>query len=408
MRSIRNLNTLIAIFLSLIIFQTGIEAEAFMNNHENQLQALIKQYNNKNYNQVVSESEKLLNEISDEHSQIRGKLFLLLGAAYEKLKDKDKAVENYLLGDMLLDNPVIEDVDFSKLEIFRSTLYGKIINGRRVYEQVGKRKRRKKFPFLAVLGVIGIAAAVIILLKKKSEGESPDLKEKYAKEVFDSIEWIDVPAGEFKMGDNHGMGSRDELPVHKVYLDSYKISKYEITAKQYQKFLDIHPEILDRSLESTGSHPAVTSRENIEIFNSWLKKYTNKDIDLPTEAQWEKAARGTDQRIYPWGNNPPDCSILNFNYCVVWPTNVGSYPLDISPYGVMDMGGNVSEICKDFYQDNYYKLSPYENPQGPAPGTSSKYVIRGARANTNDPRASNRDYLHSSDKVHIGFRIVWN
>lgn len=413
MRSIKNLKTLIAIFLSLIIFQTGIEAEAFTNIYEDQLQILIKQFNNKNYNLVISESEKLLNEISDEYSQIRGKFFLLLGATYEKLKDKNNAVENYLLGDMLLDDLAVEGMDFSKLEIFRSTLYGKVINGKRVYEKVGKRKKRKKFPFLVVVGVIGVIIAAAILMKKNSGNDVPDIKSKYAKEVFDSIEWIDVPAGEFRMGDGHNMGSRDELPVHKVYLDSYKISKYEITRKTFDRFLSSHPEIvLDISVSQKNSEPVGNvKRELVLQFTNWLSQYTGNKVGLPTEAQWEKAARGTDQRIYPWGNNSPNCTILRYNWCEPWPALVGSYPQDKSFYGVMDMGGNVSEMCKDIYQDNYYKFSPYSNPQGPDPGTSNKYVIRGASISfgSKDPRASNRAYMNSNDRSYdYGFRIVWN
>ncbi len=284
-----------------------------------------------------------------------------------------------------------------------------MVNGRRVYEKVGKRKRRKKFPFLVAIGAIGLIVAVAILLKKnKATGETIDTKDVYAKEVFNSIKWIDVPSGEFLMGDNHNMGSIDERPVHKVYLDSFKISKYEVTYLEIKKYLTANPEAKIYP-HSTGEAKPVDSlnREEIQLFIDWLRKYTGKNIDLPTEAQWEKAARGTDQRIYPWGNKKPDCSILNYNMCVVFPTYVGSYPQDKSFYGVMDMGGNVSEMCKDFYQSRFYKISPYRNPTGP--GSGQYYVVRGAHSSSKDPRASNREKIGVDEKKpNVGFRLVWN
>jgi len=405
---------IIVITISLLIIQSGADISALEKDFNAELNMLVSKYNEKKYSEVITDAEKLLNEISDTYSQIRGKMFLVLGAAYEKSKDKDNAVENYLLGDMLLDDLAVEGMDFSKLEIFRSTLYGKVVDGKRVYEKVGKRKKRKKFPFVFVLATIGIVAAAILLLKKKSDGPVVDLKEKYAKEIFNEIEWIDVPEGEFMMGDVHKMGSTDERPAHKVYLDSYKISKYEITGKQFARFVSSNPEIeIDVGVRINGFYPVENlKRDHAEQFINWLRKYTGENISLPTEAQWEKAARGTDQRIYPWGNNRPDCSILNYNGCEnSRVSRVGTYPNDKSFYGVMDMGGNVSEMCKDIYQDNYYKFSPYKNPQGPENVNSNKYVVRGSNAKFSapDPRVSNREYLEYSEVgYHVGFRIVWN
>ncbi len=284
-----------------------------------------------------------------------------------------------------------------------------MVNGKRVFEKVGKRKRKKKFPYLAILGAAAIVTAVFILMKKKSDEDPPNLKEEYAKTVFDQIEWIEIPAGEFLMGDTDGNGDADESPAHSVYLDSYKISKYEITYAQFKKFAYVNPDVRTY-YEGRGDNYPVTGvdHEVVRLFCLWIEKYTNNLVSIPTEAQWEKAARGTDNRLYPWGNNPPDCSIVNYNNCTNGSNSLDQFQNDRSFYGVMHMGGNVSEIVKDTYAADYYSVSPYSNPTGPTYGDSNLKVLRGGNWNSADPRASKR----SSDMWYrrnntIGFRIVW-
>ena len=199
-----------------------------------------------------------------------------------------------------------------------------------------------------------------------------------------------VPAGEFQMGSENG--NDDEKPVHTVYLDAFYIDVYEVTNKLYEQCV-LAEVCTEPKNEGSETRPIYYGNKEFDDFPVVLidarqaKTYCNwRRGGLPTEAQWEKAARGaSDMRTYPWGDDNPSCTMTNsYNdatqkNCAGDTSQVGSYLADVSPYGVMDMAGNVSEWVNDWYQQNYYSVSPTSNPTGPVRDGSKYYaeVYRG-------------------------------
>ena len=197
-------------------------------------------------------------------------------------------------------------------------------------------------------------------------------------------EMVYVPAGEFKMGSDLGNVA---LPAHTVYLDAFWIDKFEVTNGLYAKCVGagkcVEP-------EDTGSHTRKlyygdSRYDNYPvIFVSWQGATTYcawAGKRLPTEAEWEKAARGTDERTYPWGNTW-DATRTNVFPPAKWTeqdlrdtAEVGKFPAGASPYGAMDMAGNVSEFVADWFDSKYYAISPTRNPKGPSSG--NEHVVRG-------------------------------
>lgn len=185
---------------------------------------------------------------------------------------------------------------------------------------------------------------------------------------------IYIPAGRFTMGTNKGPAQSG--PIHSVYLDAYWIDQVEVTNSDYalcmQDDVCRHPARYNTFFDD----PAYTNYP--VVFINWYDAQTYCDWSggrLPTEAEWEKAARGTDQLRYPWGNERPDDSLLNFNGLYKAPRPSYDYLTGASPYGLLNMAGNVQEWVADWYDPNYYSISPEKNPQGPASGEFK--ILRG-------------------------------
>ena len=238
---------------------------------------------------------------------------------------------------------------------------------------------------------------------------------------MDSAEMVYVPAGEFTMGSTKADVERAvqslpprvrsdaekdsirEEPQHKVTLDNYWIYKNDVTVAQYRKFCSATgrtmPDAPPWGWED--DHPVVkVTWDDAAAYAGWAK------VHLPTEAQWEKAARGTDGRIYPWGNDWDKTKANSSEGGPGQTTPVGSYPGGASPYGCLDMAGNVFQWCADWYGP--YDAAATKNPAGPATGDYFR-VLRGGSWNyhSDNCRSAYRNNISPSYwDITYGFRCV--
>jgi len=155
-------------------------------------------------------------------------------------------------------------------------------------------------------------------------------------------------------------------------------------------------------------HPVVNvTLYDADTYKKWLGQKCNEKIAIPTEAQWEKAARGTDERKFPWGNEAPNDNLSNYHKKIRDTTTVDSYPRGVSPYSAMDMAGNVWDWVNDWYDRSYYSVSPLNNPTGPTIGNYK--VIRGGSWSRDSSRlrTANRFFLNPAKRnTHLGFRCA--
>jgi formylglycine-generating enzyme required for sulfatase activity len=239
-----------------------------------------------------------------------------------------------------------------------------------------------------------------------------------------------VPAGAFWMGSEESDpdADADEKPQHEVTLDAFWIDRTEVTNAQYRRCIE---DAVCEPPSETGSYSR-DSYYGTSEFDDYPVIYVNWEQAsrycawagkrLPTEAEWEKAARGTDKRMYPWGDGF-DGNLVNscdVNCELDWKEGdwddgyvdtapVGSYPNGASPYGALDMAGNVWEWVADWYSEDYYASLPDRNPQGP--GSGVRRVLRGGSGYNVQwhVRVAGRNGLEPSSSLwgsNVGFRCA--
>lgn len=419
------ISKLTALFLVFLLL--GFDFTVYSSgNPETRFDTALKLYREKAYKNAVQELEGIL-EWEDTGSKAR--VYLLLGACYEKLGQFEKAKDIFLrLKEMVeqrtIDQPpIVTGVNADSLKTYEEVFQGKtffnhkepvpvsevmkknIVHApRKSLEEKEKMKKRKKFPWLIAVGaVVVVGTAVILLFKQKKD----------TKWEFRDVEWVYIPAGEFLMGDNFNEGDADELPVHPVYLDGYYISEQEIGIDQYNHFCrETGRQELNVNIGAVGvNYPAYgVSWVDAAAFCEWLSARTGRNIHLPTEAQWEKAARGTYQYRYPWGNSEPTCDKAKLRGCPSFTydfQHTKYHTAGKSPYGVFAMAGNLKEWCRDWYGASYYAVSAKNNPNGPASG--SFRVLRGGGYDSValDIRSAKREYADPKlNSGQVGLRIV--
>jgi formylglycine-generating enzyme required for sulfatase activity len=282
----------------------------------------------------------------------------------------------------------------------------------------------------AMMGVVAVTATYALDVADVVRQWTPEgrqLAEERAK-LPAHDEMILIPAGEFLMGSDKKVDRnayQAEFPQRRVYLKAYEIDKFEVTTVQFLKFVLAHdmPPLIDWQYaggnfqETMSSHPVMhVSWDEAESYCRWAGKR------LPTEAEWEKAARGEDGRIYPWGNQMAGLSRANFGRTglsgpvrdrperlLLYPPiiSVDKYDNAVSPYGVFQMSGNVAEWVGDWYDRAYYATGPDKDPMGPEKGTQRSFRGGSWIDSTPSVRVAQRNGTDPNTKMNwLGFRCA--
>ena len=225
----------------------------------------------------------------------------------------------------------------------------------------------------------------------------------------DGMVMVFVPSGSFLMGSmaENTEALYNEFPQHEAHLVNFWLDRTEVTNAQYNQCVTASVCAASEPLNDHFSDETPVQGINwldADVYCRWVGG------QLPTEAQWEYAARGPDGRRFPWGDSPPDGSLANFDRNVGTTTPVGHYPAGASWVGALDMAGNVQEWVADWYDSDYYSSSPHDNPTGPVSGNFNNFkVLRGGSwgGGARYVRGAYRYNVSASVRSHfIGFRCL--
>jgi formylglycine-generating enzyme required for sulfatase activity len=188
--------------------------------------------------------------------------------------------------------------------------------------------------------------------------------------LWSAGDWVAIPGGEYWMGQDDGRA--EERPAHRVRVGAFLLCRHQVTNAEYDRFVRATgcgaPPLRDQPSFARADQPVVAvSWLDAEGYCAWMAAQLHRPFRLPTEAEWERAARGGSERqLYPWGNEPPSSRP---GYAERW--RHGPAPVATSPangYGLFDMCENVHEWCADWYDARWYEVSPADDPRGPATG----------------------------------------
>jgi sulfatase modifying factor 1 len=227
---------------------------------------------------------------------------------------------------------------------------------------------------------------------------------------------VHIPEGWFLMGRGEEQSGQDnERPVHGVWVDAFEMAACQVTNAEYAKFLAVtshrKPLHWDDPTFSDPAQPVVApSWFDAVAYCDWLSAQSSqgagKRYRLPTEAEWERAARGgVERKLYPWGDEPLESLV---NYSSRWKTAPERVGLaEQNAYGLFDIGANVHEWCSDWFDADYYRVSPERNPQGPASGTRRSSRGGSWRHQTKVSRCAARSSIPPEFQyADYGFRVV--